>query len=61
MDAVLEKGQLREEYESQFLNPPSPRLLARGRIVRETRLADSLRLSSSLTGATSVGDTFLRT
>jgi hypothetical protein len=42
--AVLEKGQLREEYESQFLDPPvAESLLAQGRIVRETRLADSLR------------------
>ena len=41
--ALLEKGQLRKEYESQFLDRSlAESLIAKGYIVRETRLADWL-------------------
>lgn len=37
----FQSGRLREEYESQFLDPPvAEQHLAEGRIVPETRLAD---------------------
>ena len=41
--ALLEKGQLRKEYESQFLDRSlAESLIAKGYVVRETRLADWL-------------------
>jgi hypothetical protein len=41
--ALLEKGQLREEYENQFLDRSvAESLIAKGEIVREMRLADWL-------------------